>query len=254
MYRFIKNNIYSRPVTRQRIIKSVKMVIPTFIYGIIYCIWFNYLEKRPLIHYTEMHTRFDDKIPFLEIFVLPYAFWFVFVAFCVAFPVLCYEQEDYWRFVIFLCGGMTLFLIISTFFPTLQRLRPDLSTLGRDNIFIHMVNFFYTCDTPTNIFPSMHVYNAIGGSISIINSKRFSKKGNIISIISAILIVLSTMFIKQHSVIDVICGIGLAVVFYYLVYRTNIVIGFLRILGFINDNIDDKIEEETPFVTSRNVR
>ena len=232
MQNFMKADAYSKPITRARIWETFLMTIPTAIYAVIYLVWFNYIETRKVIHFTEMHTRIDDMIPFMEVFVIPYILWFFFIFFCTAFPLLKFEKEDYWRFMIFLGTGMTLFLIISTFFPTIQYLRP--SHFERNNIFTRLVAVFYKYDTPTNIFPSMHVYNAIGGAISITYSKRFSKGWKINSHVIATSIVLSTMFIKQHSVTDVVSGIALALVMYYIVYRSDIILNFLRKIHFID--------------------
>lgn len=242
MQNFIKADAYSKPMTPARIRETILMLIPTAIYAVIYLVWFNYIEHRKVIHYTEMHTSLDDMIPFMEVFVIPYIFWFFFIAFCTAYPLLKYEKEDYWRFMIFLGTGMTLFLIISTIFPTIQYLRPG--HFERDNIFTRLVAVFYKYDTSTNVFPSMHVYNAIGGAISIRYSKRFSKGWKIFSYFAALSIVLSTMFIKQHSVIDVVSGIGLALVMYYFVYRSDITLNFLRKIHFV-DSVSDEGEVAT---------
>jgi membrane-associated phospholipid phosphatase len=198
--------------------------------------------------YREMHVRLDDKIPFLEIFVIPYFLWFFFIAFCVVFPIVKYEREEYWRFAIYLASGMTLFLVISTFFPNYQGLRPEV--MPRDNILCDFVQFFYRTDTPTNVFPSMHVYNAIGGAISICRSRRIKKPGKYASVILAILIVLSTMFIKQHSVIDVVSGMGLSIIFYYLVYRCEVVMNLLRILGLVAP-VSEHVPPEIPAENTR---
>lgn len=242
MQNFMKADSFSKPFTAARVKESILMAIPTAIYAVIYLVWFNYIETRRVIHFTEMHTRIDDMIPFCEVFVIPYILWFFFIAFCTAFPLLKFEKEDYWRFMIFLGTGMTLFLIISTIFPTVQYLRP--SQFERDNIFTRLVAMFYKYDTPTNVFPSMHVYNAIGGAFSISYSKRFSKGWKINSHVIAVSIVLSTMFIKQHSVTDVVSGIALALVMYYIVYRSDIVLNFLRKIHFI-----DPLEEESEVAT-----
>ncbi len=232
MQNFMKADAYSKPLTAARVKETVLMLIPTAIYAVIYLVWFNYIETRRVIHFTEMHTRIDDMIPFVEVFVIPYILWFFFIAFCTAFPLLKFEKEDYWRFMIFLGTGMTLFLIISTFFPTIQYLRP--SQFERNNIFTRLVAVFYKYDTNTNVFPSMHVYNAIGGAFSINYSKRFSKGWKMCSHVIALSIVLSTMFIKQHSFTDVVSGIALALVMYYIVYRSDIVLNFLRKIHFID--------------------
>ncbi len=237
MQNFIKADEFSKPITATRIKESILMTIPTAIYAVIYLVWFNYIETRKVIHFTEMHTRLDDMIPFMEVFVIPYILWFFFIAFCTAYPLLKYEKEDYWRFMIFLGTGMTLFLIISTIFPTIQYLRP--TQFERNNIFTALVSVFYKYDTPTNVFPSMHVYNAIGGAFSIQYSKRFSKGWKLCSHFISLSIVLSTMFIKQHCVIDVVSAIALALIMYYVVYRSDITLNFLRKIHFIDPVMED---------------
>ena len=97
---------------------------------------------------------------------------------------------------------MTIFLIVSTLWPNGQHLRP--AVMPRDNIFTRMVAALYRTDTPTNLWPSIHVYNSLGAHFAIIRSKCFEKKKGIRigSLILASSIIMATMFIKQHSVFD----------------------------------------------------
>ena len=83
-----------------------------------------------------------------------------------------------------------------------------------------MVRFLYKTDTPTNLFPSIHVYNSIGVNIAVWHSENFKKNkpvryGSFLIMTS---IILSTVFLKQHSVFDVITGIVLSVFLFTLVY------------------------------------
>ena len=55
-----------------------ELIIP--LYGIIYMIWFAFLEKTVIIPEYIIHSGLDDLIPFIEIFVIPYLLWFVYVA------------------------------------------------------------------------------------------------------------------------------------------------------------------------------
>jgi len=123
---------------------------------------------------------------------------------------------------------MTIFLIISTLFPNGHHLR--LAEMPRDNIFTHMVQGLWATDTPTNLWPSIHVYNSLGAHFAIIKSSRLeNKKGiRIASLILCVSIILSTMFIKQHSVFDVITGIIMALVMYLFVYHYDVLLGVRR--------------------------
>lgn len=191
-----------------------------FLYALIYFPWFFYLEKHITHKYHVIHTVLDEKIPFIEYFIIPYLLWFAFIT-ITALYFFFTNKYDFYRMAVFMVTGMTLFLIISTIYPNGQILRP--SHFERDNIFIDLVKQLYKSDTPTNIFPSIHVYNSIGAYIAIQNSERLKNNYFIqnTSFILAILIILSTMFLKQHSVIDVMGAGILSIIVYRFVYVTE---------------------------------
>lgn len=201
-----------------------KHALPLIIYGVIYITWFAWLEQKVTAtsDYKVIHMGLDDYIPFCEIFVIPYFLWFAYVAAVVLF-FLFEDKTDYYKTCTFLFTGMTIFLIISTLWPNGHHLRPYV--MPRDNIFTHMIEGLYRTDTPTNLWPSIHVYNSLGAHFAIIRSKHFeNKKGiRIASFILSTSIILSTMFIKQHSVFDVLTAFILAAVMYTLVYRYDLV-------------------------------
>ncbi|MBQ7680264.1 MAG: phosphatase PAP2 family protein [Butyrivibrio sp.] len=213
------NRPAATPLTRARIIDTIGCFVPLFIYGVIYWTWFWRLERTNHLHYHVIHSSLDDLIPFAEIFIVPYYAWFIYVSFAILFFLFKYDLEDYIRLSFFLCSGMTVFLVVSTLWPNIQYLRP--AVMPRDNIFTHMVANLYATDTPTNIWPSIHVYNSIGAHIAISGSKRFSPWMKRCSFVMATLIILSTMFLKQHSVLDVVAAFVMALVFYALTYRSE---------------------------------
>lgn len=190
-----------------------------FLYFIVYIIWFFSLEKAVTTNYTPVKIWLDDYIPFCELFVIPYYLWFIYIFATVAYFFLT-SKEDFYKCTAFLFIGMTICLIIYTIWPNGQNLRPDLSQIPRDNIFIRIVGKLYATDTSTNVCPSIHVFNSIGAHIAIHRSKALKKHKWIqwSSFILMILICLSTMFLKQHSAFDVLAGIALSGVMYILVY------------------------------------
>ena len=197
--------------------------IPLVSYMVIYLVWFAWLEERNQKGYQVIHVSVDDYIPFCELFVIPYFLWFLYVAAVVLFLFFRNKQECY-RSCIFLFTGMTIFLVISTLWPNGHHLR--LTEMPRDNILTQAVAFRWKTDTPTNLWPSIHVYNSLGAHFAIVHSAELKgKKGlKIASCILAVSIILSTMFIKQHSVFDVVTGLALGAVMYVLVYRKEIIL------------------------------
>ena len=83
-------------------------------------------------------------------------------------------------------------------------------------------------DTSTNVFPSIHVYNSIGAHLAVVHTPLLAenKKVRTGSFILCILIILSTVFIKQHSMFDVITAFIMAAVMYLVVYQMDIVAFF----------------------------
>ncbi|MCI9336661.1 MAG: serine/threonine protein phosphatase [Lachnospiraceae bacterium] len=215
-----------KKVLRERV-KDVYLkyrhAFPLAIYMIIYLTWFAWLERQGDRNFNIIHVSLDDYIPFCELFVVPYFLWFAYVSVAVLF-LFFKNKQDYYRSCTFLFTGMTLFLIISTLWPNGHQLR--LTQMPRDNVFTQAVAALWKLDTPTNLWPSIHVYNSMGAHFAVMRSADLEgKKG--IKIASGILsfsIILSTMFIKQHSVFDVATGIGLGIVMYILVYRKDIVL------------------------------
>lgn len=189
-------------------------------YLIIYQMWFIYVERTVTRRFHIVHTAVDDYIPFVEIFIVPYLLWFGYVAIAIAW-FFFKDVQDYYKLCIFLFVGMTVFLVISTIYPNGHYLRPRV--FERDNIFISMVKGLYMIDTPTNLFPSIHVYNSIGVHLAVMHSEKLKERKWVRrgSFIMMLLIIASTMFLKQHSVFDVVTGCVMALVMYTLVYARS---------------------------------
>ena len=193
-------------------------VIPA--YALLYMTWFIYLEKRSTPSYHIIHMILDDSIPFCEYFIIPYFLWFLFVPFSVLLMIAA-GRKDFNRVFTFLSTGMTLFLIVSTVYPNGALLRP--TVFPRNNIFTDMVLSLYGTDTATNLFPSIHVYNSLGAMFAVLECKKYRHNRflRISSVVMCLLIVLSTVFLKQHSVFDVLTGLFMGVVMYVAVYRCD---------------------------------
>ncbi len=183
----------------------------------VYFIFFTWLEKRNDVAFHIIHTGLDDKIPFCKYFIIPYVIWFFYVFLSVAYFIL-YERQEFNRLAWFLALGMTTFLIVSWLYPNKLMLRPD--TVTGNDICARLVRRLYASDTSTNVMPSIHVYNSIVVAVAFLKSKA-NKKHHIVGICSVILsalIIISTMFVKQHSVVDVVTAMDMAVVYYLIIY------------------------------------
>ena len=192
-------------------------IIP--VYGLFYMVSFMLMEQSDVkIHI--IHSLADDKIPFCQYFIIPYVLWYFFlIGTIVYFALVCPSKKEYYQYLGTLGIGMTLFLLISYVYPNGQNMRPDL-TAG-NGIFISAVRFLYKIDTPTNIFPSMHVFNATASCVALFQNEkcRRNRPFTIAQIVLTVSIILSTMFLKQHSVADVMTALILNIVCYQMFYR-----------------------------------
>ena len=182
-----------------------------------YLTWFGHLEKTVTTHFHVIHTALGDYIPFCEYFIIPYLLWFGYVGWGIGYFYLK-DRSEYFRLCAMLFTGMTIFLIVSTIYPNGHYLRP--TTFARDNIFVHIVKWLYASDTATNLFPSIHVYNSLGIYFALCHSEKIKKHPWIkyVALVLTICIILSTMFIKQHSVFDVLTAFALAAFMYSVCY------------------------------------
>ncbi len=188
-----------------------------FSYALLYIPWFLYLEKHVTTDYYVIHSSIDEHIPFVEYFIVPYLLWFVFIA-AVFLYFFFTDVEGFYKLAKLSFIGMTIFLVISTLMPNGLMLRPHF--FSRDNIFIDMVKTLYRADTPTNVFPSLHVFNSVAACIAINDSQVLRKHKKLCwgAYILAGTIILATVFLKQHSVIDVMAAFVMAYALYQFVY------------------------------------
>lgn len=177
--------------------------------------WFVYCERtvKPL---HIMYSRFDRYIPFVKEFVVPYLLWYVYLFGAVIYFGFV-SKHDFYKLEAMLASGMAIACTIYMLFPNAQNLRPAIT---QNDIFSLMIKHIYAFDTPTDVAPSLHVYNSVVVHLSIIRSQKFrnNKRVKWASFISALTICASTVFIKQHSLVDVSWGLVLALLVFGVVY------------------------------------
>ncbi len=192
----------------------------TLFYAFIYLTWWGMLGKMVMDQYSPVHMALDDKIPFCEWFIIPYYIWFPYILLVIAYFFFFARRREYYQLAAFLFIGMTVALITYTVWPNGITFRPELKELGRENILIDLTAFIYANDRAINCCPSIHCFNSIGVCVAINNcaSLKHKKVVRIGSIVLSTLICLSTVFVKQHSVLDVIWALILGAVMYLAVY------------------------------------
>lgn len=180
----------------------------------IYIILFMITERIPPERCHVVHCVLDDMIPFNEYFAIFYYGWYALVAVSL-FYFLLYDAKRFKELQIFIIITQVLALSIYFIYPTMQTGRPDV--LG-DNIFCDLMRFMYSVDTPTGVCPSLHVAYSLGVVSVWLKRKNTSFWIKSFVVCFSIMVCISVVFVKQHSVIDVVMGIGISVVAECIVY------------------------------------
>lgn len=145
-------------------------------------------------------TDIDHSVPFLPIFVLPYIFWYIFVICSIIY--LCFkDRPNYYRTVSALNLSLIVCYIIYFVYQTTVP-RPDIS--GHDSLFIPLIQIIYTMDKPFNCFPSIHVVQAYVVMKGIHQSIHIPRGIKFATNVIGLLIIASTVFLKQHVILDII--------------------------------------------------
>lgn len=162
-------------------------------------------------------TDLDQNIPFLKEFIVPYIIWYFFI-----FGTLVYfcfkDKKVYYRTLLAINLGLLvcygIYFVFQTHVP-----RPEL--VG-DDLLTKLVALIYSNDQPYNAFPSIHVLLSFL-MIKGINKYQYKNHLNMsVVYLNAILITLSTLFVKQHVILDVFAAIVLGSLIFDLAFYANI--------------------------------
>lgn len=169
-----------------------------------------------------MHCALDDIIPFCEVFLIPYLFWFVFLSGIHVYTFFT-DRKTFQKLMWFIILSYSIGLLFFYLYPSVQHLRP--AVFPRDNLLTRMMGAFYRHDTNTNVCPSLHVVGSLAVWYAARETKLFAHRGwRLFFHMTTALICVSTVFLKQHSVIDVLVGLAVSHGVYCLVYRRREVV------------------------------
>ena len=190
----------------------LKLLLGWVVYFILFVLTENLIPAESCY---VVHCAIDDLIPFCEIFLIPYVFWYLLIIISLGYFLL-YNVDSFKRLQIFIIITQAVAMAIYIFFPNRQDLRP--TQFPRDNFLTRSVAFLYLIDTNTGVCPSLHVAYSIGIASVWLKEKGVHLLWKSFVVISAILICLSTMFIKQHSAVDffaalVVCLLAEAIIY-----------------------------------------
>ncbi len=188
--------------------KHLKLLLFWPVYGLVFLL----LERGLTLQYHPVHCALDDRIPFCEYFLVPYYFWFLFLVGMLLYTLLN-DKDCFVGYMKFIIITYTVTCIIYLLYPTCQQLRPV--SFKREGILTDIVRFLYVFDTNTNVCPSIHVIGSVAVLFASWHTERFRSVGwQLFFWLATVLISVSTVFLKQHSVIDIIVAVPLCMIAY----------------------------------------
>lgn len=213
--------LISRKISEERLLTDLKTLFLKYrhflllsLLGVTSFLYFL-LQTREIVPFS-VSCPLDDAIPFLPIFILPYIIWYAYIPLLMLWVGLRDKTAFYRLCTVFFLGNF-LCLLLFYFFPTSIPFRP---TAEGDGILLRLCRLIFTNDKPLNVCPSLHCYEAVMVHLAAFRCRplRRHRAARAVSLLLTVLICLSTVFVKQHSVVDVVCGAALAVALYLLFY------------------------------------
>lgn len=149
----------------------------------------------------------DRAWPLVPAWALAYGALYLFLILLPAFVV---RQQELIRRTVhaYLLIWLTSYACFFVIYPTVAT-RPD--QVSGEGFGVWGLRALYSADPPYNCFPSLHVAHSFVSALAV---SRVHRRLGVVAVASGILVALSTLFTKQHYVLDVVGGIGLAAVAY----------------------------------------
>lgn len=197
--------------------KKIKTIIPLII---TFCmnavVYWGVPLLRTGIKTHNLSGPADEVIPFMPQFIIIYfgcyLFWVV-----NYFMALMREEKVKYQFFTADFYARLVCMLCFIFYPTTNT-RPVLT--GTD-IWTQAVRFLYTVDKPINLFPSIHCMASWFSCIAVRKNRKISNWYKAFSVLMTVLVVISTLALRQHVWQDAAAGILLAEVTWQISRRTN---------------------------------
>ena len=159
---------------------------------------------RDSVHF-DFTTELDKNIPFLPwtivIYWGAYALWIA--NYCLG---VRFDRSGFRRALIAHYLGEVVCFLCFVFLPTTM-VRAEITGTG---FFDDVMRATYTVDSADNLLPSIHCFVSWISWIAVRGNKSIPKPYRIFSLVFAAAICISTVTVKQHVVLDIVTGVGLA--------------------------------------------
>ncbi|MBS5964482.1 phosphatase PAP2 family protein [Finegoldia magna] len=174
----------------------------------VYLVWFFAMEKIPNRNYHIVYSKLDDYIPFYKPAILIYSSWFLMLVIPFVYLLKRKSYDNMYNIIIPMFLAMYISLIIYVIYPTALDIR--VTDITGNDICSWIIRKIQGIDAPNNVCPSIHVSTTVIIYNQFRKILKDNKKSKAFFLLWSVGICISTMLVKQHSIIDVVCGIILA--------------------------------------------
>lgn len=169
---------------------------------------------RSAVHH-DVALPIDAWIPFWPTWIFVYVLTFLFWIVC-AFVAMQERRELCYEIFAGIFVAEVICFAIFVLYPS-TTVRPELYDDG--SLKMWMIAKIYSIDEPTNLFPSMHCMISWMFARYFMRCEKVGRPWRIFCWVMAVLICLSTQFVKQHMFIDLVSGLVLAELCIFLARR-----------------------------------
>ena len=167
----------------------------------------------------------DDGIPLMPVFVIVYLFAYVFWV-CGTAAVFLTDRRNTVNYLAGLSLAYAVGFLFFVFLPTvMDRAAEGLMVTGnRSGVFRWLLGIVYAADggeKGNNLFPSYHCLTSVCCYLGVRGRPEISRGFRVYSLVMAVLISLSAVLTKQHYFLDVIGGVGIAIICFKVIRRLD---------------------------------
>ncbi len=198
--------------------KEIKYaIVPFFIFVVVLLVsYFGNqviydLFDRKGSHYPEIEL--DSQVPLISWFV--YFYYLTFPLGFITFFYLAYkDKKNLYNMFLTLCISFAISGVIY-FFGQTEFVKPDFEPVTFTDKLVVMT---WGAVNPINCFPSQHCFMAFAMLIACFMGKKMNIFYRLFTSFCAIMIILSTVFIRQHYILDIVASFDIMLAVWAVVY------------------------------------
>lgn len=170
--------------------------------------------------FTPISTKvavIDNAIPIIAVFAIPYVYSYIFWISAGAVASLS-GKEQFKKYIIGQLSAYFICFVIYIFMPTyMDRVDEGILEYSKSHWLLKLIYSLDGGKIAFNLFPSYHCLTSTYSYLIVRKNQNIAKWYRVYSLVLSVLIVMSTLFIKQHYFLDALSGVFIAIATYVVV-------------------------------------